>query len=98
MTINKTFSKMSTEGGYKRMGLHLKAVRLARSMTQGDLAALVGVTTQAISNLENGYRVWSVDLWDRLEDALGVNQRMLRQPGLGPVKALRPRRGMPRNV
>lgn len=49
-------------------------------MTQQALADLAGVKRPQISLLESGRRKGSVDVWDRLEAALKIDQRKLRQP------------------
>lgn len=47
--------------------------------SQRHLASVVGVSRQTITNLENGSRLGSVTLWDRLEAIFGVPQQWLRR-------------------
>ncbi|MCL2473879.1 MAG: helix-turn-helix domain-containing protein [Alphaproteobacteria bacterium] len=45
----------------KNMGLRIKAIRSARKMTQEQLAEKVGISTEAISNIERGVNFPSFD-------------------------------------
>jgi transcriptional regulator with XRE-family HTH domain len=49
-------------------------------MTQEELARQVNLTRSAIAYLETGSRKGKVETWDRIERALGIDQRVLRQP------------------
>ena len=55
-----------------RLGEGLRRIRNDRSLTQGQLAALAGVTPAAISQAETGRRGLSLDTVVPLCDALGV--------------------------
>jgi transcriptional regulator with XRE-family HTH domain len=57
----------------------LRKKRLTRGWSQKDLAILLGVARQTITSVENGSRIGSTALWDRLELALGASQRWLRK-------------------
>lgn len=46
----------------RRLGNHLKEVRMARGLTQTDLAALVGVSRKTINTVENSVFVPSTIL------------------------------------
>ena len=55
-------------------GLHntIKVQRAMRDLTQGDLAALAGVTRKSVNGIETGRMVPSVVLALKLARALGV--------------------------
>ena len=61
------------------MTMMLRQIRLERNMTQNELSVLVGMTRPLISLLERGKTKGSVQVWDRLEAVLGVDQRILRK-------------------
>jgi transcriptional regulator with XRE-family HTH domain len=61
------------------MVTRLKQARLARNMTQRELAELIGRDRSFISHLERGSEGASVRTWDRIEAVLGIDQRILRQ-------------------
>lgn len=62
---------------------NIKALRLARNLSQVDLAKILGVTKQSISNWENNYIQPSIDMLIRLsaffsvstDTLLGLDQR-----------------------
>lgn len=53
--------------------------RKSLKLTQSELAILIGVTKQSISNLETGVRGTSTNNWDKLEDIFSISQRKLRE-------------------
>lgn len=53
------------------LGKILKEKRLAKGMTQADLANKAGVTIRAVTYWENGKKQMSVDSADRVFRALG---------------------------
>lgn len=61
----------------------LKKSRIEKKLTTQDIADKIGVTKFTYSNIENGNRGASVEIWDKLEDLLQVDQRALRQNILG---------------
>lgn len=56
----------------------LRAARNARGMTQQQVADALGMSLRYYQNLEAGTRKGPIEVWDALEDLLGVNQRALR--------------------
>ncbi len=50
------------------LGERIKSLRLAHSLSQVELGALLSVTKQTISNWENGYIQPSVDMLVRIAD------------------------------
>lgn len=56
----------------------LKAARKRLGMTQGEMARKLYISRQHYSLLESGLRTGAADLWDRLEDITGIDQRRLR--------------------
>jgi Predicted transcriptional regulators len=66
----------------KRMKL-LEARKNAH-MTQVAVAAIVGVSKQQYSRIENGEQIGSVRVWDALEDLFGIPQRQLREQQSAP--------------
>jgi XRE family aerobic/anaerobic benzoate catabolism transcriptional regulator len=55
-----------------RFGERLRELRLARGMSQAQLAGLAEVTTNYVSRLEGGGAAPGIDLVARLASALGV--------------------------
>jgi transcriptional regulator with XRE-family HTH domain len=56
----------------ERFGAKLREFRLARGMSQGELASQADVTTNYISRLEKGGAAPGIDLVARLAGALGI--------------------------
>ncbi len=79
------------------MGERLKRLRVARGLTQPELAKLVGVTKSAISQWEDGStKNLKLSILARVLDALGTDLQYLvwgenRAPN-GPAPSNRPRR------
>lgn len=61
------------------MVLYLRKARRQKRMTQKQLANLIQIAPQTVSALELGNRKGPVDTWDKLEEVLGVDQKILRQ-------------------
>jgi DNA-binding XRE family transcriptional regulator len=59
--------------------LYLRTARLDRKMTQQGLADHVGLKRSSLANLELGWKKGSLTTWDKLEKALGVDQKVLRR-------------------
>ena len=57
----------------------LRRIRLEQGLSQHELGLKVGLTQVAISALERKARNGSVLAWDRISEALGVDQKTLRQ-------------------
>lgn len=57
----------------------LKEARRAAGMTQQQVADAVGLTLRAYQKLEYAEPGGSYEIWDALEDLLGVHQRKLRE-------------------
>lgn len=58
-------------------GLRLRAIRKARNLTQEQFAELLDRTTEAVSNMERGVSLPSVETLIRLSEKLGVPLRDL---------------------
>lgn len=64
----------------KQIGDKIRAIRLARGLTQNEFAVLIRVTPQAVSNWERGVTPPDIDNIIRISDALGVTaDYLLRQ-------------------
>lgn len=59
--------------------VHLKEVRMARDLTQAELAARVGVSRKTVNTVENGVFVPSTVLALKLAEELGVGVEDLFQ-------------------
>ncbi len=55
----------------------LRYWRVMAGLSQGQLAARVGVGPATISRLELGQRAGSPELWRRIEEALGVEREKI---------------------
>lgn len=64
-----------------RLGSGIKAHRVRRGMTQGQLAEAVNVSEQAVSNIERGARGVSLAVLEKIAGALGVEVRDLFPAG-----------------
>jgi transcriptional regulator with XRE-family HTH domain len=56
----------------KEIGLSVKALRRAKGMTQAQLAELIGRTTDAVSQIERGVNMPSLDTLMSLGEGLSV--------------------------
>lgn len=58
---------------------NLQAARKAKGLTQQAVADRVGISLRYYQQIEQGIRTGSFDIWDTLEDVIGVHQRILRE-------------------
>ena len=58
---------------------NLKNARKAAGFTQQQVAEYLNVTRSHYQMMEQGDRVGSVELWDKLEDLFNIHQRKLRE-------------------
>ena len=58
---------------------NLKAARKAKGMTQQAMADKLGLTLRHYQKIEYANLNGSFEVWDALEDLLGVHQRLLRE-------------------
>ena len=64
---------------HEQLNNRLREERVARQLTQADLAALVGVSRKTINTVENGVFIPSTVLALRLSKALGTTVEHLFQ-------------------
>lgn len=57
---------------------NLKSARRAKGMTQQAVADYLGITLRHYQKVEYEEVKGSFEIWDALEDLLGVHQRILR--------------------
>lgn len=58
---------------------NLKAARKRAGLTQQAMADRLGLSLIGYRQIENGARIGKIETWDRLEELLGVHQRILRE-------------------
>lgn len=58
---------------------NLKRARKAARMTQQQVADKVGITLRYYQNIEEGSRIGSFEIWDKLEELFNIHQRKLRE-------------------
>ena len=58
---------------------NLRAARKAKGMTQQAMADKLGLTLRHYQKIEYANLNGSFEVWDALEDLLGVHQRILRE-------------------
>ena len=58
---------------------NLKEARKAAGMTQQQMAEKVGISLRYYQNIEAGSRTGDFEIWDALEDIIGIHQRKLRE-------------------
>lgn len=61
------------------MRKELKAARKRLGYTQQQMADRLGIGLRYYKKIESGETLGSIDIWDKVEDLLGVNQRVLRE-------------------
>ena len=57
----------------------LKDARKGKNMTQQAMADYLNVGIRQYQYIEAGHSMGSFDVWDALEDLLGIHQRKLRE-------------------
>jgi DNA-binding XRE family transcriptional regulator len=62
-----------------RKRINLINARHKAELTQTELGELVGTTKKRISAIETATCGTRDELWDKLEDVLGIHQRVLRE-------------------
>lgn len=58
---------------------NLRNARRAAGMTQQQTADYLHTSLRNYKGIESGSRMGSIEIWDDLEDAFGINQRVLRE-------------------
>lgn len=58
---------------------NLRNARKEKQLTQKQVAEYLNVIERHYKAIEYGERLGSIDVWDKLEDLLEVNQRVLRE-------------------
>ncbi len=57
----------------------LRQARKDKDMTQQKIADILSIDIRYYKSIEKGERLGGIWIWDKLEDILGVNQRVLRE-------------------
>ncbi len=57
---------------------NLKAARKDAGMTQQQVAEKLGISLRYYQFIEKGERTGDFEIWDELEEILGIHQRILR--------------------
>lgn len=57
----------------------LKEARIAKGMTQQQVAEHLDITPRYYKQIEAGERTGDFSIWDRLEDLFSIHQRKLRE-------------------
>ena len=66
------------------MRKNLQAARIAAGLTQQALSKKLGTNLRYYKSIESGERLGAIRIWDKLEDLLEINQRILREDLPGP--------------
>ena len=61
------------------MRKNLQPARKAAGLTQQALADRLGIHGRYYKAIESGEKLGAIWVWDKLEDVLGINQRVLRE-------------------
>ena len=61
------------------MRKNLKEARQAAGLTQKQVAEYLGISDKYYQNIEYGKRTGDFEIWDALEDLVGIHQRKLRE-------------------
>lgn len=59
--------------------MNLKSVRVEHGLTQKKIAEKLNISLRFYQHIESGTRKGNIELWDKIEDLLGVSQRVLRE-------------------
>lgn len=65
------------------MRANLKKARTDAGLTQEQMAEKLGISLRYYQNIEAGDRNGDFEIWDKLEDIIGIHQRILRQTSPG---------------
>ena len=57
----------------------LKKARQNHSLTQKQVAEILGILPTSYQKIEYGERTGSVKIWDKLEDLFSISQKELRE-------------------
>jgi len=57
----------------------VRELRTAAGLTQQALADRLGIHGRYYKAIESGEKLGAIWVWDKLEDVLGINQRVLRE-------------------
>lgn len=57
----------------------LNTIRKEKGMSAREVSEKIGVTLRYYRQMESGERTGQANLWDSLEDIMGVHQRILRE-------------------
>ncbi len=90
MSYNLSFSTATSAQIEAALCKRLESIRLARNMTQVQLATEAGVSPRTIGRLEKGLGV-SVDTFIRVLTALGIQQNLealLPDPTVRPIERI----------
>lgn len=63
----------------KAMRLNLQAARKSKGLTQQAVAEYLGINIRYYKAIETGDKLGAIWIWDKLEDLLETNQRVLRE-------------------
>lgn len=91
MTQSKNLALASSEQIEATLGQQIEKARLARNLTQADVARSAGISRRTITRLENGGGV-SLDTFIRVLRALGLADRiadLLPAPQIQPIERIR---------
>ncbi len=71
---------------------NLRQARKDKGMTQQAMADKLEIHERYYKAIESGERLGAIWMWDKLEDLLGVNQRVLREihPGKEDSQLIHP--------
>lgn len=61
------------------MRRNLKRARISAGLTQREMADKLGLSAIGYRQIESGTRIGKIETWDKLEDILGIHQRILRE-------------------
>ena len=88
-------SQLSDEAVAKEMGQRIAAARIAREMTQAQLAEAAGVSKSTVERLEDGASTQLDNLIRclRVLGRLEALERLLPEPQANPIELLKRRRG-----
>lgn len=84
MFVNNPFGldelDITEESAAERVGRRIRAIRVARGLSQAELGSMVGLTADRIQKYENGVRKPKSDLLKSIAGALGVRSLALEDP------------------
>lgn len=68
------------------MRKNLQQARKEKGLTQQQMADYLGISLRYYQQIEKGDRTGDFEIWDNLEDLIGIHQKILREISHGKAE------------